>query len=382
MAFNDFDYGDYKTYSPTYNYDTQYVANITKTCKQQEAEMRRKKSSAIQELRESKTKMKKWPWFPLLESDGHGYFTRQEFVTPHIGFTARLYGINVTEYEEKTAEDPRYDYCLEAANVIETTRIMATDDDQKAKIEMFNSKFTSLLPMQVNWCIAQGMDLFEFWWYDVALVAAMYDATVLVWREKVIHDMVRPTTVVHTLKGEDMIDTYAGPFNGEQSIKATDWTPYVRTMPHAEYPSGSACVCTAYAETMQVLTRQDETGIPVAMQVLAGSSKSEPGKVPATNMTISWNKWSDIQKDCGLSRLHGGMHFSHAVPDGEKLCSGLAAAIIDRTEMLKEGDPAGFLADLTDTSIQIKSVASSGDSTKGPNWLAKLKYNSGDPIVY
>merc|ERR1711862_1060798 len=66
MAFNDFDYGDYKTYSPTYNYDTQYVANITKTCKQ-EAEMRRKKSSAIQELRESKTK--------------------------------------------KTAEDPRYDYC-------------------------------------------------------------------------------------------------------------------------------------------------------------------------------------------------------------------------------------------------------------------------------
>jgi len=387
MAFNDFSYGDYKGYSPEYNYDTDYVANITKTCKEQ-AEQAKKvsrgsKISGVQGLKESQTKMKKWPWYPLLESDGHGYFTRQEFVTPHIGFTTRLYGINVTEYEEFYADDPRYDYCFEAEKVIETTRIMATNDEQKARIEMFNSKFTSLLPMQVNWSIMKGFDLFQFWYYDVALVAAMYDAIVLVWREKVLHDMVRPTTVVHTIKGDDMIDSYAGPFNGAQNIKATDWTPYVRTMPHAEYPSGSACVCTAYAETMQVLTRQDDTDIPVTMQILAGSSKSEPGVVPASNITITYNKWSEIQEECGQSRLHGGMHFSHSVPDGEKLCSGVATKIIDRAEMLKNGDPAGAFADITDISITVKSVPkSTGDSANRPNWLSKLKYKSGDPIVY
>jgi len=360
MAFNDFSYGDYKGYSPEYNYDTDYVANITKTCKEQ-AEQAKKvsrgsKISGVQGLKESQTKMKKWPWYPLLESDGHGYFTRQEFVTPHIGFTTRLYGINVTEYEEFYADDPRYDYCFEAEKVIETTRIMATNDEQKARIEMFNSKFTSLLPMQVNWSIMKGFDLFQFWYYDVALVAAMYDAIVLVWREKVLHDMVRPTTVVHTIKGDDMIDSYAGPFNGAQNIKATDWTPYVRTMPHAEYPSGSACVCTAYAETMQVLTGKDDTDIPVTMLIPAGSSKKEPGVVPATDLTLTYNKWSTIQEECGLSRLHGGMHFSKAVPDGQELCSGVAALIIDRAKMLKNGNSAGAFADLNDVSIVVKSV--------------------------
>jgi len=183
--------------------------------------------------------------------------------------------------------------------------------------------------------------------------------------------MVRPTTVVHTLKGDEEIESYAGPFNGAQVIKATDWTPYVRTMPHAEYPSGSACVCTAYAETMQVLTGKDDTDIPVTMEILAGSSKSEPGVVPATNLTITYNKWSEIQEECGLSRLHGGMHFSKAVPDGEKLCSGVAAIIINRAEMLKNGDSAGSFADLNDQSILVKSV----NTVESPSGICPSGYS-------
>jgi len=361
QPFSDFNYGNYTAYSPNYSYDDiDYVKNITKTCKEAE------------EIKEEDRK--KWPWCPLRESKGYGHFIRQAFVVPHIGFTAQLYGLNATEYEKFSLPDPNYDHCTETAAVIERTRIMATDDKQKVEIELFDSKFTSLLPMQVNWSIAKGFSLFDFWYYDVALVSIMYDATVVVWREKVIHDAVRPTTVVHTLKGDEEIESYAGPFSGSQVMKGADWQPYIRTMPHAEYPSGSACVCTSFAETMQILTGTDNTTIPVGMTIKAGSSKSEPNVVPSQDIDIFFDSWSDIQHTCGISRLNGGMHFSKAVPDSEKLCSGIAALVIDRTEMLKAGNPDGAIANLYDTSIVPSSTPSNNImSSNVPSSLPTLE---------
>lgn len=43
--------------------------------------------------------------------------------------------------------------------------------------------------------------------------------------------------------GERSVKTYAGPGQGVKSIKASEWEPFVRTMPHSEYPSASACIC-------------------------------------------------------------------------------------------------------------------------------------------
>lgn len=42
-------------------------------------------------------------WQPLLESDGLGYITAQEHVTPHIGITARFFGFDTAENEEAWA---------------------------------------------------------------------------------------------------------------------------------------------------------------------------------------------------------------------------------------------------------------------------------------
>ena len=72
---------------------------------------------------------------------------------------------------------------------------------------------------------------FDFWFYDMVLVTAMYDATMLVWREKVAIDAVRPTTVVHSLKKDSKVESYAGPFQGIKNMNAMDWQPYIRTMP-------------------------------------------------------------------------------------------------------------------------------------------------------
>ena len=39
------------------------------------------------------------------------------------------------------------------------------------------------------------------------------------------------------------METYAGPEDGVQTIKASEWEPVIRTMAHSEFPSASACVC-------------------------------------------------------------------------------------------------------------------------------------------
>ena len=198
-----------------------------------------------------------------MESDSNGYFIRQEHVTPFAGFTGRLFGLTSEEYESFESPLPSYDYCYEADIVVENTANLALSDQQKMEVELFDSKFTSLLPLQIQWSIVSGLSEFEFWWYDMTLVIVMYDATMLVWRDKVLFDGVRPTTLVHAVKGGLKENTYAGPYQGLQEVDGSDWQPYIRTMPHAEYPSGSSCICTAYAEALQEMTLSDELGIPV-----------------------------------------------------------------------------------------------------------------------
>jgi len=241
---------------------------------------------------------------------------------------------------------------------------MATDK-KKMELELFDSKFTSLLPMQIEWTVKNKFSSFDFWFYDMALVTAMYDATMLVWREKVSFNAVRPPTVVHELKGDKKVKTYGGPFVGAKKIKAFDWQPYIRTMPHAEYPSGSSCVCTAYAEVMQLLTGKDSTGkFTVGKSFEAGSSKAEPGQVPSSSIDFVYNTWSEVQHVCGQSRLYGGMHFSKAVKAGEDLCTGVASLIVSRAELLKAGDAKGALADLSDTSITVKKRSEENDNKR------------------
>lgn len=80
---------------------------------------------------------------------------------------------------------------------------------------------------------------------------------------------------------------------------------------------------------------------------------------------INPTKWirytqSDVQQACGQSRLCGGMHFSKAIPVGEQLCSGVAALVVNRAELLKQGDANGALADIDDTSIIVKKCKNNG----------------------
>lgn len=286
-----------------------------------------------------------WPWVPLMDSDGAGYFSTQEFVAPFIGYTSVKYGMTAEHYESFTARPPSYvDYKDEVIDVLNRTRIMATNDEQKVKLEFFDSKFTSLLPMQIQWSVRNGQSEIDFWYHDVVLVNAMYMAALLVWKEKVVYNRARPTTVIHALLGDELVETYAGPFEGVQTIRADEWQSYIRTMPHPEYPSGSACICTAHKEAMQFISGSDEIGFDLGFPIAAGASISEPGVTPNADITLLFGRWSDVERECGQSRLYGGMHFGDSVPASHELCTGFVSPILEKAELLLQGNSSGALA--------------------------------------
>lgn len=294
-------------------------------------------------------------WLPIEETDQRGYVVRQEHVTPHIGFTGRLFGLNDEQYAGFSSPEPHYNYDEEVTKVVERSKKMATDDQQKMLIEFFDSKISSLLPLQIQYSLKKKLSLFEFWYLDLYLEAAMYNGILMTWRDKVSYNKVRPTTAVHDLLGGQTIDSYAGPYQGVKHMDARDWNAHTRVMPHAEYPSASACICTAWAEVMAAYNEDsDEIGFPLSVTFTNGSSLKEPGTVPAETFTTVYTRFSQVAIDCGESRLNGGMHFEAAVPAGKQLCSGVESIITGKMHLLKIGDSAGALADIHDNRIKVK----------------------------
>jgi hypothetical protein len=46
---------------------------------------------------------------------------------------------------------------------------------------------------------------------------------------------------------------------------------------------------------------------------------SSPGPPPARDITIGWATWTEFARDCGLSRLWGGVHFRSAIDARSRL---------------------------------------------------------------
>ena len=126
----------------------------------------------------------------------------------------------------------------------------------------------------------------------------------LAWKEKVRHDLIRPTSLVQAL-GDEEVTSFAG------MHKAKDWVPYIRVMPHAEYPSGSGCICLAVAQFIDAFL-SDQYGDP-----------SIETTWDIDSISHTFGNMMDLVHTCGESRLWGGMHFSKSVPDSYQLCDGV-----------------------------------------------------------
>jgi hypothetical protein len=145
-----------------------------------------------------------------------------------------------------------------------------------------------------------------------ALTTAIFDAGCCAWDNKVAFDSVRPITAIRWLFRGKTITAWAGPGRGTQRIAGEDWFPYQPTSfptpPFAEYSSGHSNFSAAGAEVLRLFTGSDRFGGSVTLP--QGSSRVEPGLVPARDLTLMWATFSDAAAQAGMSRRYGGIHFA------------------------------------------------------------------------
>jgi hypothetical protein len=144
-----------------------------------------------------------------------------------------------------------------------------------------------------------------------ALTNAIFDAGICAWDNKCAYASVRPITAVRYLFRGKRVVAWSGPYRGPGSIDGATWLPYqpstFPTPPFPEYSSGHSNFSAAGAEILRLFTGRD--AFSASVRITAGSSKVEPGVVPARDLTLSWTTFSDAADQAGLSRRYGGIHF-------------------------------------------------------------------------
>jgi hypothetical protein len=144
-----------------------------------------------------------------------------------------------------------------------------------------------------------------------ALTNAVSDAGCCAWDNKRAFNSVRPITAIRTLFRGHPVRAWAGPYQGTKLIDAATWLPYqpatFPTPPFPEYSSGHSSFSAAAAQILKLFTGSDRFGASATLP--AGSSRVEPGAVPANDLTLSWATFSEAANQAGLSRRYGGIHF-------------------------------------------------------------------------
>jgi len=256
-------------------------------------------------------------WQPLRVSDGSGGTVTQKYIAPHWGNVIPFALSAASQFRPKetlpAVNDPLY-----AGQVDEVLYYSAhLTDQQKVIAEYWADGPNSELPPG-HWClfaefvaqrdkqtVDQSVKMF------FAMTNAIFDASIASWDAKRIYDSVRPVTAVHYLRKGQQVLAWAGPNKGIQMIDGADWQPYqastVVTPPFPEYISGHSVFSSAAAEVLKQFTGSNVFGGQVVIK--AGSSRVEPGLVPAADVTLSWDTFADAADEAGVSRRFGGIHF-------------------------------------------------------------------------
>ena len=282
-------------------------------------------------------------WQPLVTMTGPGVYTGQEFITPQWADTEPYTGIDPRAIRADAPADSNHHdmqkYKAQADDVLRKVALL--DDEKKIKAEYFDNKARGSLFFPA---VEEIQDTKGFWQLGFLLHMAQFDAGIVAWQEKAIHDAVRPITAIHYIYGDELVDTYDKKDNSPKRIPASQWMPYMNTGDHPEYPSASACFCAAQAQAWRSYYGggddiPDINGRPGFQGVLAaGSSSREPHVTPANLVVVHYEKWSEFVKDCGDSRVWSGLHFQAAVDASIAICTDIGNSAYGYFEDLLSGD--------------------------------------------
>jgi hypothetical protein len=251
----------------------------------------------------------------------------QSFIAPHWGLVKPYALKSGSQYRKIIPAPANYNseperYRVQAQQVVDYAAHLT--DEKKVIAEYWADGPTSELPPG-HWTLFAtfvsnrdkhnlDQDVKMFF----ALSNAIFDASIVSWDAKRYFDYVRPVTAIHFLFAGQNIPSWQNPVDG---IDGADWKPYqaadVVTPPFPEYFSGHSIFSAAGAETLKLFTKSDNFGHSVIIP--AGTSRVEPGLVPADDLVLYWATFTDASDEAGISRRFGGIHFVDGDIEARKL---------------------------------------------------------------
>lgn len=277
-------------------------------------------------------------WQPDIQRQGLGLYKIQKFVTPQYAFVEPYSYNNPRRFRVPPPRNSFHRrfaaYKQQADEVIAASANLT--DVQKLKAELYDDKIASLGFSAVFAALSQGLSLLEFIHLDFLTNMAAFDAGIFVWQEKARHDGVRPFSAIEYIYGDAPLTAWGGPGRGTvDDIPADEWKSYLEEADHPEYPSASTCFCAAHTQSARLYLGNDMLGYPVVRP--AGSSRIEPGVVPAEDTTIVFSTWTEFNDDCGQSRVWAGVHFQAAIDESRKVCDVFGDMAHDYLQTLVDG---------------------------------------------
>lgn len=278
-------------------------------------------------------------WQPLIEDNDIGFVYAQEHVTPQAGQVPPM--VVPASWLMREAPDPMYNYAVEDQKVIDRVAALHGDDLRKAQVEVLDDK-TRILGGVLRSLTEKypNMSHEQYVHFIMGYTAVEHDAVAVTWKEKTRHNRIRPTSRVRNMAYDAVtnepveVDWHDG-----SKIPTTTWTPYIRVMPHAEYPSGSTTICYTVAEYTDLYV-QDQFGIDtidVSFNLKAGTSKFyDMG--PKMDIPFTFTNMTDLAWHCAQSRLWGGMHYTAAVDNSIPLIKDFGRETFDYVKDLLGGD--------------------------------------------
>ena len=255
-------------------------------------------------------------WQPLAVVDGSRVVI-QTYTTPQWGLVVPFAMISGSQHRPAEGPprypDPRYKE--EADEVLALSA--ALTDYHKVIAEHFADGPSSEFPPG-HWAVyAQFVSRRDAHTLDddvkmfFALGNGLLDASIAAWDAKRHFDSARPVTAIRFLYAGQPIQAWGGPNQGTVTMRGELWRPYqipnVVTPPFPEFFSGHSVFSATGAEILKRITGSDAFGYTVTIP--AGSSPGEPGRVPAADVLLSWNSFSEAADAAGMSRRYGGIHF-------------------------------------------------------------------------
>jgi hypothetical protein len=172
-----------------------------------------------------------------------------------------------------------------------------------------------------------------------ALSNAWLDTLIAVWDAKRTYDSERPVTAIRYLFAGTQITAWGGPFQGTRQIDGSTWSPYLLVTPaFPEYVSAHSAVSAASAAILARATGSSAFGLTYTQP--AGTSLIEPGLTPGTDVTLSWNTFSEAAVQAGISRRYGGIHFEGGDLVGRALGDAVAGTVWSKAQYYITGGQA------------------------------------------